>query len=76
MLFRSLGVGVESAAEATSLCALLTRIGDAGGRYQCDDCGLNSVGWSWRCPKCRSWDSMRPAVFKWAERTDSAVRAV
>jgi lipopolysaccharide biosynthesis regulator YciM len=70
-----LGVGVESAAEATSLCALLTRIGDAGGRYQCDDCGLNSVGWYWRCPKCRSWDSMRPAVFKWAERTDQAVRA-
>lgn len=69
-----LGVGVESAAEATSLCALLTRIGDAGGRYQCDDCGLNSVGWYWRCPKCRSWDSMRPAVFKWAERTDQAVR--
>jgi lipopolysaccharide biosynthesis regulator YciM len=69
-----LGVGVESAAEATSLCTLLTRIGDAGGRYQCDDCGLNSVGWYWRCPKCRSWDSMRPAVFKWAERTDQAVR--
>ena len=55
--------------------ALLTRIGDAGGRYQCDDCGLNSVGWYWRCPKCRSWDSMCPAVFKWAERTDHAVRA-
>ena len=33
-------------------------------------------GWYWRCPKCRSWDSMRPAVFKWAERTDSAVRAL
>jgi lipopolysaccharide biosynthesis regulator YciM len=69
------GAGVESAAEASSLGALLTRIGDAGGRYQCDDCGLNSVGWYWRCPKCRSWDSMRPAVFKWAERTDQAVRA-
>jgi lipopolysaccharide biosynthesis regulator YciM len=52
----------------------LTRIGDAGGRYQCDDCGLNSVGWYWRCPKCHSWDSMRPAVFKWAERADHAVR--
>jgi lipopolysaccharide assembly protein B len=74
---RELGGGVESAAEASSLCALLTRIGDAGGRYQCDDCGLNSVGWYWRCPKCHSWDSMRPAVFKWAERadhTDPAVR--
>ena len=55
---------------------LLTRIGDAGGRYQCDDCGLHSVGWYWRCPKCRSWDSMRPAVFKWAERADGRRAAV
>jgi lipopolysaccharide biosynthesis regulator YciM len=59
----------ESAADARSLGALLTRIGDTGGRYQCDDCGLLSVGWYWRCPKCRSWDSMRPAVFKWAEKS-------
>lgn len=70
-----LGAGVDSAAEASSLSALLTRIGDAAGRYQCDDCGLNSVRWYWRCPKCHSWDSMRPAVFKWAERADQAVRA-
>ncbi len=64
----SAGVGVESEADAASLGVLLTRIGDAGGRYQCDDCGLNSVGWFWCCPKCRSWDSMRPSVFKWADR--------
>ena len=70
------GAGVESAADAVSLGALLTRIGEAGGRYQCDDCGLHSVGWYWHCPKCRSWDSMRPAVFKWAERTDEAARAM
>jgi lipopolysaccharide assembly protein B len=70
-----LGDGVDSAAEASSLSALLTRIGDAAGRYQCDDCGLNSVRWYWRCPKCHSWDSLRPAVFKWAERADQAVRA-
>jgi lipopolysaccharide biosynthesis regulator YciM len=68
------GGGLESTAEATSLSALLTRIGDAGGRYQCNECGLNSVGWYWRCPKCRSWDSMCPAVFKWAERADHGVR--
>jgi lipopolysaccharide biosynthesis regulator YciM len=67
---REFDTGVDSAADAASLGALLTRIGDAGGRYQCDDCGLNSVGWYWHCPKCRSWDSMRPAVFKWAERTE------
>ena len=60
----------ESAADARSLGTLLTRIGDTGGRYQCDDCGLLSVGWYWRCPKCRSWDSMRPAVFKWAEKSE------
>jgi len=65
-----LGAGMVSVAEASSLSALLTRIGDAGGRYQCDDCGLNSVGWYWRCPKCHSWDSMRPAVFKWAEQRE------
>lgn len=64
----------ESAADARSLGALLTRMGDTGGRYQCEDCGLLSVGWYWRCPKCRSWDSMRPAVFKWAEK--SAERAL
>ena len=69
-----LGPGVQSAAEAASLSTLLTRIGDAGGRYQCEDCGLNSVGWYWHCPKCRSWDSLRPAVFKWAERADQSAR--
>ncbi len=69
---RALGLGVDSAAEASSLSSLLTRIGDAGGRYQCDDCGLNSVRWYWRCPKCHSWDSLHPAVFKWAERADQA----
>lgn len=73
---REFDAGIDSAADAASLGALLTRIGDAGGRYQCDDCGLHSVGWYWHCPKCRSWDSMRPAVFKWAERTDEAARAM
>lgn len=62
--------GGQSASEAASLRMLLRRIGEAGGRYQCEDCGLHSVGWFWRCPKCRSWDSMRPAVFKWAQATD------
>jgi lipopolysaccharide assembly protein B len=63
-------IGVEAAAAAPSFGQLLARIGEAGGRYQCEECGLTSVGWFWRCPKCRSWDGMRPAVFKWAERTD------
>jgi lipopolysaccharide assembly protein B len=67
-----LGYGTQGATEAASLRVLLRRIGHAGGRYQCEDCGLHSVGWYWRCPKCRSWDSMRPAVFKWAQATDEA----
>jgi lipopolysaccharide biosynthesis regulator YciM len=58
----------DTAADPGSLGILLTRIGDAGGRYHCDECGLHSIGWYWRCPKCRAWDSMRPAVFTWAER--------
>jgi len=58
------------AAGTPSIGQLLGRIGEAGGRYQCEECGLTSVGWFWRCPKCRSWDGMRPAIFKWAERTD------
>ena len=61
-------------AEPTMLGSLLARIGDAGGRYQCEECGLASVAWYWRCPKCRGWDSMRPAVLKWAERTESGLR--
>jgi lipopolysaccharide biosynthesis regulator YciM len=70
-----LGAGVDSLAEASSLGMLLTRIGEAGGRYQCDDCGLHSVRWYWRCPKCHAWDSLRPAILKWAERAEHAVRA-
>ncbi|HYM42955.1 MAG TPA: tetratricopeptide repeat protein [Steroidobacteraceae bacterium] len=69
-----LGSGVQSPADAASLSVLLARIGEAGGRYQCEDCGLISVGWYWHCPKCRSWDSLQPAVFKWAERADQRVR--
>ena len=58
------GPQAEAACEAYSLALLLKRLGDAGGRYQCEECGLLSVGWYWRCPKCRAWDSMRPAAFK------------
>ena len=64
-----LGAGESTPAESKAIGALLTRISDSGGRYQCDECGLHSVGWYWRCPKCRSWDTLRPAVFKWAERS-------
>jgi lipopolysaccharide biosynthesis regulator YciM len=70
-----MGDAKPTSSESSALGALLTRISDSGGRYQCDDCGLHSVGWYWRCPKCRSWDSLRPAVFKWAERSDMQARA-
>jgi lipopolysaccharide biosynthesis regulator YciM len=66
----------EFPADVTALRALLMRMGDVGGRYQCDDCGLPSVGWYWRCPKCRAWDSLHPVVFKWTERSDEAARAI
>lgn len=66
----------DAAGEVSSLRALLMRMGDVGGRYQCDDCGLPSIGWYWRCPRCRAWDSLHPVVFKWAERTDEAARAL
>jgi lipopolysaccharide assembly protein B len=54
-----------TASEGRAIGTLLTRISDSGGRYQCDECGLSSVGWYWHCPKCRAWDTLRPAVFKW-----------
>ena len=59
------GPQAAPAAEAYALALLLKRLGDGGGRYQCEECGLLSSGWFWRCPKCRTWDSMRPAAFKW-----------
>ena len=28
-------------------------------RFRCDECGVASVTWHWRCPRCRNWDSLR-----------------
>jgi len=28
-------------------------------RFRCDQCGVSSVTWHWRCPSCRSWDSLQ-----------------
>jgi lipopolysaccharide biosynthesis regulator YciM len=28
-------------------------------RFLCEECGVASVTWHWRCPSCRSWDSLR-----------------
>ncbi len=31
----------------------------APARFRCGECGVASVTWHWRCPSCRSWDSLR-----------------
>jgi lipopolysaccharide biosynthesis regulator YciM len=28
-------------------------------RFRCDQCGVTSVTWHWRCPGCRSYDSLQ-----------------
>jgi lipopolysaccharide biosynthesis regulator YciM len=28
-------------------------------RFRCSECGVASLTWHWRCPSCRSWDSLR-----------------
>jgi lipopolysaccharide assembly protein B len=27
--------------------------------YRCDQCGVSSITWHWRCPSCRSYDSLQ-----------------
>jgi lipopolysaccharide biosynthesis regulator YciM len=29
--------------------------------FRCEECGVASVTWHWRCPSCRNWDSLRAA---------------
>jgi len=31
----------------------------ADARFRCEQCGVASVTWHWRCPSCRSWDSLQ-----------------
>ncbi|HYJ42029.1 MAG TPA: hypothetical protein VEW08_14645 [Steroidobacteraceae bacterium] len=28
-------------------------------RFRCEQCGVASGTWHWRCPSCRNWDSLR-----------------
>lgn len=28
-------------------------------RFRCEQCGVMSVTWHWRCPGCRTWDSLQ-----------------
>src|SRR5690349_16337510 len=28
-------------------------------RFRCEECGVDSITWHWRCPSCRNWDSLR-----------------
>ena len=27
-------------------------------RFRCQQCGVGSVTWHWRCPRCRTWDAL------------------
>ena len=31
-------------------------------RFRCEECGVASITWHWRCPSCRNWDSLRGNV--------------
>jgi lipopolysaccharide biosynthesis regulator YciM len=28
-------------------------------KFRCEECGVDSITWHWRCPSCRNWDSLR-----------------
>jgi lipopolysaccharide assembly protein B len=59
----------EQGGEAHAFGAALASIGDSGSRYECQECGLHSANWYWRCPKCREWDRLRPSVLRWSGPT-------
>jgi lipopolysaccharide biosynthesis regulator YciM len=40
---------------------------DAASRYQCNVCGFGSMTWYWRCPSCRSWESLAPGLLQTRE---------
>jgi lipopolysaccharide assembly protein B len=56
----------EHGGEAHALGAALASIGDSASRYECQECGLHSANWYWRCPKCREWDRAQPSVLRWS----------
>jgi lipopolysaccharide biosynthesis regulator YciM len=33
-------------------------------RFRCEECGVASVTWHWRCPSCRNWDSLRTTQIR------------
>ncbi|MBN8279444.1 MAG: hypothetical protein J0M16_02430, partial [Gammaproteobacteria bacterium] len=41
---------------------LLNRMLKSGTRFQCGNCGYESIASQWQCPGCRSWDSVRPVT--------------
>jgi lipopolysaccharide biosynthesis regulator YciM len=59
----------EQGGEAHAFGAALASIGDSGSRYECQECGLHSANWYWRCPKCREWDRAQPSVLRWSAPT-------
>jgi lipopolysaccharide assembly protein B len=59
----------EQGGEAHAFGAALASLGDSGSRYECQECGLQSANWYWRCPKCREWDRAQPSVLRWSGPT-------
>ena len=50
------------------ICGGLRRLAMSGSRYRCTNCGYSTKGLLWRCPSCKSWESIRPLqVFQFAE---------
>lgn len=47
---------------ALFMAALLDKIPAERCGFQCADCGFYSPGHYWKCPGCRRWDSMQPAL--------------
>lgn len=41
---------------------LLGRLLKAGMRFQCGNCGYESIASQWQCPGCRAWDTVRPVT--------------
>lgn len=49
-----------SDAHFEQLLALITRYIDLKPNYECNNCGFTSNHFSWRCPACNHWQTIKP----------------
>ncbi len=50
------------------ICGGLRRLAMSGSRYRCTGCGYSAKRLVWRCPSCKSWETVRPVrAFRFAE---------